>query len=442
MWITVLLGVTFLGVQAYEYIHAYSELNLKLSSGVYGSTFFMLTGFHGFHVFVGMLMLLFITLRLMKGHFTPRAPLRLRRRGLVLALRRRGLAGPVHPGLLAVSAGRPPRRRTAAPDCGPRGRARGSACRPACRSAGSSPATRRAGCNRNSSDRQRRRAAPVRGPCARSCGSPARPPAQHEHAGAGQRRQHRHQDQHDQRSSWTRIIVASAALSRRERAALRAGCVWLGCRGWRVAAHGARWACGSSTAPRRRPRCRAALDAQRALPPLDAAALARDAPRLAAQLHRRVVLEGRWLAAHTRVPGQPADERPPRLLRRHAAAARRRATRCWCSAAGCRAMSPTARACRAVDTPAGRGAQSRAASPRRRPGCTSSTARAAGAIRQNLDLAPYRARDRAAAAAAVACCRLTAPRRRDGLLRALARSRPPMSTSTTATPSSGLRSAP
>ena len=70
MWLTVLLGVTFLGFQIYEYMHAYSELNLKLSSGAYGSTFFMLTGFHGFHVFVGMLMLLFITIRLMKGHFT------------------------------------------------------------------------------------------------------------------------------------------------------------------------------------------------------------------------------------------------------------------------------------------------------------------------------------------------------------------------------------
>jgi cytochrome c oxidase subunit 3 len=71
MWITVLLGITFIGFQAYEYIHAYTELNLKLNSGIYGSTFFMLTGFHGFHVFVGMLMLTFITLRLMKGHFTP-----------------------------------------------------------------------------------------------------------------------------------------------------------------------------------------------------------------------------------------------------------------------------------------------------------------------------------------------------------------------------------
>jgi len=69
MWLTVLLGVTFLFVQGYEYSHAYSDLNLKLSSGVYGSTFYMLTGFHGFHVFLGMLMLLVITLRLQKGHF-------------------------------------------------------------------------------------------------------------------------------------------------------------------------------------------------------------------------------------------------------------------------------------------------------------------------------------------------------------------------------------
>jgi len=71
MWITVLLGATFVCVQAYEYFHAYHDLNLKLTSGAYGSTFYMLPGFHGFHVIVGMLMLLFITLRLMKGHFTP-----------------------------------------------------------------------------------------------------------------------------------------------------------------------------------------------------------------------------------------------------------------------------------------------------------------------------------------------------------------------------------
>ena len=70
MWLTVALGVVFLFVQGYEYFHAYNDLNLKLTSGLYGSTFYMLTGFHGFHVFLGMLMLLFITLRLQKGHFT------------------------------------------------------------------------------------------------------------------------------------------------------------------------------------------------------------------------------------------------------------------------------------------------------------------------------------------------------------------------------------
>ncbi|AMO22790.1 cytochrome c oxidase subunit 3 [Ramlibacter solisilvae] len=71
MWLTVLLGFSFVCVQGYEYFHAYTDLNLKLSSGAYGSTFFMLTGFHGLHVLIGMLMLFFITLRLMKGHFTP-----------------------------------------------------------------------------------------------------------------------------------------------------------------------------------------------------------------------------------------------------------------------------------------------------------------------------------------------------------------------------------
>ena len=73
MWLgaTIALGVAFLVCQAIEYHHAFTELNLTLHTGVYGSTFFMLTGFHGFHVCVGALMLLFITIRLMKGHFTP-----------------------------------------------------------------------------------------------------------------------------------------------------------------------------------------------------------------------------------------------------------------------------------------------------------------------------------------------------------------------------------
>ncbi|WP_029891716.1 cytochrome c oxidase subunit 3 [Polycyclovorans algicola] len=73
MWATVSLGVVFLGFQGYEYIHAYRDLNLTLGSGIYGSTFFMLTGFHGMHVILGTLMLFVITLRLMKGHFKPEA---------------------------------------------------------------------------------------------------------------------------------------------------------------------------------------------------------------------------------------------------------------------------------------------------------------------------------------------------------------------------------
>jgi cytochrome c oxidase subunit 3 len=59
-----------MGFQAYEYIHAYRDLNLKLSSGIFGSTFYLLTGFHGFHVFVGTLMLLVVWFRLLKGHFS------------------------------------------------------------------------------------------------------------------------------------------------------------------------------------------------------------------------------------------------------------------------------------------------------------------------------------------------------------------------------------
>lgn len=71
LFATVLLGAVFMGFQVYEYMHAYSELNLKLSSGIYGSTFFMLTGFHGFHVTLGAIMLSVILYRVMKGHFTP-----------------------------------------------------------------------------------------------------------------------------------------------------------------------------------------------------------------------------------------------------------------------------------------------------------------------------------------------------------------------------------
>ena len=68
--LTVLLGCTFLYYQAHEYIEAYTELNLTLGSGIYGSTFFMLTGFHGAHVTLGTLMLAIIWLRCLKGHFS------------------------------------------------------------------------------------------------------------------------------------------------------------------------------------------------------------------------------------------------------------------------------------------------------------------------------------------------------------------------------------
>lgn len=73
LWLgaTVALGVAFLVCQAIEYVHAYQELNLKLSTGMYGSTFFMLTGFHGFHVTIGAIMLTVIWFRCLMGHFKP-----------------------------------------------------------------------------------------------------------------------------------------------------------------------------------------------------------------------------------------------------------------------------------------------------------------------------------------------------------------------------------
>ena len=71
MVITVILGFLFLYLQAYEYIHAYSELGLTLGTGVYGATFFMLTGFHGFHVTIGAIILAVITIRCLMGHFKP-----------------------------------------------------------------------------------------------------------------------------------------------------------------------------------------------------------------------------------------------------------------------------------------------------------------------------------------------------------------------------------
>lgn len=69
---TVALGALFVFMQAEEYGHAYHELGLTLNSGIYGATFFMLTGFHGFHVTMGTIMLAVILGRSIKGHFTPK----------------------------------------------------------------------------------------------------------------------------------------------------------------------------------------------------------------------------------------------------------------------------------------------------------------------------------------------------------------------------------
>jgi len=73
LWLglTILLGVVFLYFQVQEYAHGYSEeMQLYLTSGIYGSTFYLLTGFHGMHVTVGTIMLIVIFVRVLKGHFT------------------------------------------------------------------------------------------------------------------------------------------------------------------------------------------------------------------------------------------------------------------------------------------------------------------------------------------------------------------------------------
>ena len=68
---TFLLGFVFVYLQGVEYIEAYDHLNLKMTTGIYGSTFFMLTGFHGMHVTIGAIMLTIMWFRVVKGHFSP-----------------------------------------------------------------------------------------------------------------------------------------------------------------------------------------------------------------------------------------------------------------------------------------------------------------------------------------------------------------------------------
>jgi len=67
---TIALAAVFMFVQGYEYVHAYTDLNLRMDTGIYGATFFMLTGFHGLHVTLGAVALLVMLIRVMKGHFT------------------------------------------------------------------------------------------------------------------------------------------------------------------------------------------------------------------------------------------------------------------------------------------------------------------------------------------------------------------------------------
>lgn len=72
MWlgITLILGVSFIILQAVEYVEAYQQLDLTLASGIYGATFFLLTGFHGLHVTIGSIILFVLLIRVYKGHFT------------------------------------------------------------------------------------------------------------------------------------------------------------------------------------------------------------------------------------------------------------------------------------------------------------------------------------------------------------------------------------
>ena len=89
--LTILLGMLFTSIQAYEYIHA----PFAFKGNIYGATFFMATGFHGFHVIVGTIFLTVCLVRANRGDFTPAPAFRLRGGGLVLALRRRRVAVPV-----------------------------------------------------------------------------------------------------------------------------------------------------------------------------------------------------------------------------------------------------------------------------------------------------------------------------------------------------------
>ena len=72
LWLgaTLVLGYAFVVVQGIEYYEAYTHYGLTLNTGIYGTTFFMLTGFHGFHVCLGAIILTIMLFRSLKGHFS------------------------------------------------------------------------------------------------------------------------------------------------------------------------------------------------------------------------------------------------------------------------------------------------------------------------------------------------------------------------------------
>ena len=70
LFLTVVLGAIFMACQVLEYKEAYEHYGLTMGSGIYGTTFFMLTGFHGFHVTIGAIILAVILFRCMSGHFS------------------------------------------------------------------------------------------------------------------------------------------------------------------------------------------------------------------------------------------------------------------------------------------------------------------------------------------------------------------------------------
>ncbi len=68
--VTVLLGLCFITIQGVEYYEAYAHYGITLQAGIYGATFFLLTGFHGLHVIIGTIILAVMLVRVFRGHFT------------------------------------------------------------------------------------------------------------------------------------------------------------------------------------------------------------------------------------------------------------------------------------------------------------------------------------------------------------------------------------